>query len=228
VTSRFRRCAPAVFAGACVCLLSACLENYEEDMVINADLSGRVVVRVKLPDVLLTKFDAVRAEFAPKNVEKRFDAASGVSLKSYTLTEERFPQATFDVAFSSLDKLSAAAAANPPVQMLVGAFSVKTADGGRTVIERKLGRGKATAELPADKFAQFKMHFQLPVEILSTDSGFKDTSQNDVRYRWSLADIAAQKPVMLNAVETPTQWLWILGGVGGLLVVAWLGWLAFG
>lgn len=221
----FHRFAAAL---ACACLLSSCLESYEEDMVINGDLSGRAVVRVGLPDLVASKFDAVREQFAPKNIEKRFASLSGVTLQSYTLTEGRYQVATFEVSFSSLENLGAAAAANKPAQMLVGEFAINRGEGGRRVIERKLGRGVATAELPADKFAQFKIHFQLPVEVTGTDSGLKDSSHNDVRYRWSLANIAAQQPTMVNKIVEPPPWLMIFGGGFALLIIAWFAWLAFG
>lgn len=223
-----RRSAAAFLAAGCVCLLSACLESYEEDMVIHADLSGSAVVRIKLPDALLSKFDPVREEFAPANIEKRFKSLSGVSLKRYTITEGRYPEATFEVSFSSLEKLAAAAAANKPAQMLVGEFVVKEDEDGRTVIERRLGGGSATMALPSDKFALFKTHFQRPVELSNSDSGFKDSAHNDVRYRWSLAEIAAQKPSMLNKLVKPLPWLWILGGVAALVALAWVGWKVFG
>ena len=85
--------------------------------------------------------------------------------------------------------------------MVVGEFVVTQDSDGRTVIERKLGNGTATAELPADKYVHYKIHFESPAVLLRTDSGFKDTSHNDVRYRWSLANLAAQKPSMVNKVE---------------------------
>jgi len=228
MTRFLRRFAAVMFSTGCVFLLGACLESYEEDMVINGDLSGRAVVRIKLPDTLLSKYDAVREEFAPKNIQKRFASLSGVSLKNYTITEDRFPEATFEVAFSSLEKLAAAGAANKPAQMFVGEFVVKIDDDGRTIIERKLGNGTATMQLPSDKYALFKTHFQWPVELTNSDSGFKDSAHNDVRYRWSLADIALQKPSMVNKLVKPLPWLWIFGGAAAFLVVAWIAWLTLG
>ena len=192
---------------ACGILLSSCLEGYDEEMVIYPDLSGRAVVKVDLPDALLSKFDPVRAEFEPGKISKRFAPLSGVKLERYSLTEGRLAQATFEVSFSSLEKLNAATAANAPARVLVGEFAVRTDDDGRTVVERKLGAGAEAAELPADKHANYKMHFQSPMVVVRTDSGFKDASHNDVRYRWKLGDIPLQKPAMVNKLAKPAPWV---------------------
>lgn len=222
------RIAAALLTIALPCLLGGCLEGYEEEMVIHSDLSGSATVKVALPDALLSGFDGVHAEFALDRIQKRFGAAKGVKLMGYTLTEGRFPEATFNVAFSSLDALGAAAAANPPAQILVGEFTVKPEAGGRTTIERRLGRGTATMSLPTDKFAIYKTHFRLPVELSNTDSGFKDTSRNDVRYRWSLADIGSQKPSMVNQVVKSWPWAWIFGGAAAVLFSGWVLWMGYG
>ncbi|HEY2574456.1 MAG TPA: hypothetical protein VGH65_10310 [Verrucomicrobiaceae bacterium] len=218
-----RRCIAAL---ACGVLLSSCLEGYDEEMVIYSDLSGRAVVKVNLPDAVLSKFDSVRDEFEPKKIQKRFASLSGVTLERYSLTEGRFAEATFEVSFSSLEKLNAAAAANQPAPMLVGEFVVTKDADGRTIVERKLGLGTATADLPADKYANYKMHFQEPVVVARTDSGFKDASHNDVRYRWKLADISIQKPTMVNKLAKPLPWAWILSGAAALLFGSWIVWLA--
>lgn len=226
MTSLLRRCTTVVLAAACACLLSACLEGYDEEMVINSDLSGSAVVKVKLPDALTSKFDGVREEFAPEKVKSRFGALRGVKLKYYNLSEGRYPEATFEFTFDSVEKLSAAAVANEPVQMLIGEFKVTRQD-GKTVLERQLGNGKTEMPLPDDKFATYKLHFTAPFEIAGTDSGFKDSSHDDVRYRWSLADIAGTKPVMVNKLLAPFPVRNVLIAVFVALVIAWMSWLKF-
>lgn len=196
-------------------------------MVIYSNLSGRAIVKVRLPDSVVSQFDSVQAEFSRQKIEERFASLSGVSLKNYSLSEGRHPEATFEIAFTSLEKLSAAAAANPPAQMLVGEFVVKKDEEGRTVVERNLGKGTATMELPSDKFAQFKIHFQSPVELSNTDSGFKDGSHNDVRYRWSLSDIDRKRPSMINKLVKPFPWVYIVGGAVALLILGRILWPVF-
>jgi len=223
MTDFLRRLTVTSIALFCACGLSSCLDQYSEDMVIHSDLSGEATVTVILPDSLLDKYDAVQKEFSEVNMRKRFDKASGVKLEEYTLTEGRHPEATLRVSFNSLEKLSEAAKQNPPAQMLIGQFTV-TKDGKYTVVERKLGQGTPTMSLPADKNAIYKMHFDMPVEVAHTDSGFFDKSHGDVRYRWSFADLAAQRPVLVNKVLKPLPWLWIVVSVAALIVLAWIVW----
>ncbi len=187
-------------------MLTSCLELYDEEMIIHADLSGSAKVTVKLPDSLVTQFDSVRDEFAEGKIRERFSSLNGVKLDRYSITAGRFPEATFEVSFSSLQKLSAAAEANDPAQLLVGVFNIKK-ENGNTVVERKLGEGKPGVSLPLDKYAVYKMHFQVPVEVVGTNSEFFDKSNSDVRYRWPLASIAAQQPMISNRFVKPLPWL---------------------
>jgi hypothetical protein len=223
MTAFLRRLATTCFALLCACGLSSCLDQYSEEMVIHSDLSGEATVTVILPDTLLEKYDAVQKEFSEANLRKRFDKASGVKLTSYSISEGRHPEVRLEVSFSSLEKLSEAAKANPPAQMLIGQFTISK-DGKYTVVERKLGLGTATMSLPTDKNAVYKMHFDMPVEVAHTNSGFFDKSHGDVRYRWSLADLASQQPVLINRVLKPLPWLWIAVSVAGLIVLAWIIW----
>lgn len=227
MTHILRRSAAALLAFICASLLSSCLEAYEEEMVIKANLSGTAVVKVTLPNAIAAKYSAVHEAFSRQKIEELFESLDGVTLKKYTLSEARNPEATFEVAFTSLEKLSAAAAANKPAQMLVGEFIVKKDAEGKTVIERQLGNGTPLMELPSDKYAQFKIHFQQPVELSNTDSGFKDTSHNDVRYRWSLGQIASQKPSMVNKLMKPVPWILIISTALVLLILGRILWLSF-
>ena len=215
-------------AASCALGLSSCLELYNEEMVIHADLSGEAKVTVELPDVLVEKFAKVHEEFSEKNIRKRFDAVKGVKLRSYTLTEGRKPKATFDVAFSSIEKLNEAIAANPPASVLVGTFTIEKKSEGFRVVERTLGTGTPTLALPDDCYALYKTHFEMPVEMLGTNSTQYDQPHNDVRYRWPMSQIVAIKPVMASKVKRPFPWQWVVLAALALLLVTWFGWLAFG
>ena len=187
-------------------MLTSCLELYDEEMIIHADLSGSAKATVKLPDTLITKFDSVRDKFTKEKIQARFAGLSGVQLISYNITAERFPVATFEVSFTSLQKLSAAVEANDPAQFLVGVFNIKQ-ENGNNVVERKLGEGKPGMDLPSDKNAIYKMHFNVPVEVIGTNSEYFDKSHNDVRYRWTLATIGSQQPLISNRILKPLPWI---------------------
>lgn len=200
-------------------LLTSCLELYDEEMIIHADLSGSAKATVKLPDTLITKFDSVREEFTKEKIQARFAALNGVTLISYNITAERFPVATFEVSFTSLQKLSAAVEANDPTQFLVGVFNIKQ-ENGHSVVERKLGEGKPGMDLPSDKYAIYKIHFNVPVEVVGTNSEVFDKSHNDVRYRWSLATIGEQHPLISNRLLKPLPWMGLAIGFVMLCVIA--------
>ncbi len=200
-------------------MLTSCLELYDEEMIIYADLSGSAKVTVKLPDTLVTKFDTVRDEFTEGKIRARFSSLNGVKLTSYSITEGRFPVATFEISFSSLQKLSAAVEANDPAQLLVGVFTIKK-DNGNIVVERKLGEGKPGMSLPLDKYAVYKMHFNTPVEVVGTNSEFFDKSHSDVRYRWPLATIESQQPLISNRFLKPMPWMEFAIGFVVLCLIA--------
>lgn len=218
MTTLLRRAALLLLAltGA---MLTSCLELYEEEMIIHADLSGSAKVTVKLPDTLMASFDSVRDEFAEGKIHARFADLNGVKLTSYSITEGRFPVATFEVSFTSLQNLSAAAEKNDPAQFLVGVFNIKK-ENGNTVVERKLGEGKPGLSIPLDKNAIYKMHFKVPVEVVGTNSEYFDKSNSDVRYRWSMAAIGSQHPLISNRFVKPPPWLKISVAFVVLCIIA--------
>lgn len=222
---RFRRMVLTGAALLSAMSLTSCLDNYKEEMIIHSDLSGEATVTIVLPDTLLDKYEPVQKELSEASLRKRFDKASGVKLESYEITDGRNPELTLRVSFSSLDKLSAAAKDNAPAQMLIGQFTISK-ENNYTVVQRQLGTGTPTMPLPNDKYVNYKMHFDMPVEVAHTDSGFFDKSNGDVRYRWSLAELNALKPTLVNKVIKPLPWLWIGISVVTLIVLAWYVWQA--
>lgn len=207
-------------------MLTSCLELYDEEMIIHADLSGSAKVTVKLQDTLQSNFDSVRDEFAEGKIRERFSGLNGVKLTSYSITEGRFPVATFEVSFSSLQKLSDAAEGNAPAQFLAGVFKIKK-ENGNIVVERKLGEGKPGMSLPPDKYAIYKMHFNTPVEVIGTNSEYFDKSHSDVRYRWPLATIESQQPLISNRFVNPFPWLKIAIAFVALCLVARIAMMVF-
>lgn len=104
---------------AATMLLSSCLD-YEEDMVIHKDLSGEALVTINLPDSLVSKYDAIQAEFAPAKIQKRFEDLDGVTLVSYEVSADRKPVAKLKLKFKSIDKLNEAIAKNAPAAIVAG------------------------------------------------------------------------------------------------------------
>jgi len=205
---------------SCAFTLSSCLD-YEEHLTIHEDLSGEAVVTIHLPDTLLGKFGDAADQLTEANLRKRFDALSGVKLTSYQYTEGRKPVVTLGIQFSSLEKLSEAAAGNKPASVLVGQFTI-TKEAGKNVIERKLGVGDPVNDLPDFNFANYTTHFD--GTIAKTNSGFFNNHNSDVRYRYKLTEILADQPVMRNEIVKPTPWVLFGAGAIAVIAAAWFIW----
>ncbi len=219
-----RRFLTATFAVATMLSLSSCLD-YEEDMIVNDDLSGQVLVTLTLPDTLISKYEKLGAELEQAKIEKRLENVSGVSLASYQTTGGRQPKITMLFKFSSLDKLSEAVAANPPAAVFAGQYTV-TRENGVTKIDRKLGVGDLGKDLPEFNTAIYKDHFN--GTIAGTNSGFYNNHGQDVRYRYKLTELLAQQPIQTISLTKSIPWMLILGGLAVLAAAAWYGWEYFG
>lgn len=219
-----RRLFTAALAVVAMCSLSSCLD-YDEDMIINADLSGQVLVTLTLPDTLMSKYEKLGAELEQAKIEKRLESVSGVSLASYQNTGGRQPKITMLIKFSSLDKLSEAVAANPPAAVFAGQYTVSR-ENGLTKIERKLGVGDLGKDVPEFNAAIYKTHFN--GTIAGTNSGFYNGFGQDVRYRYKLSDLIAQQPIQTTTLSKSFPWMLILGGLAVIAAIAWYGWEHFG
>ena len=223
---RLTTLARTFIAFASTVLLSSCLDYEEQEMVIHDDLSGEAVVKLTLPDVLLTKFSGVLDEFSKEKLEKRFDLVSGVTLAEYVMnSEKRRPELTLHVKFVSLKKLDEALAANPPAAMLAGRFEV-TRDKGLTTIDRKLGTVTPKDGIGEGNYAMYVMRFESP--IAHTNSGFEDGAHYTVRYRHKVDDVISQQPVLSNSIAKPFPWVWILLSLVVVGGGAYFGWQKFG
>ena len=210
------------FAAALALLLTSCLD-YEEEMWIHSDLSGRAVIKVTLPDIVKDKYAPVQEEFAPAKVKERFAKAKGLTLTSYELDESsRHPIATLDFEFSSLENLSAAAEANGPAVGLMGKFVIEK-DASETKVTRTLGTVTPTLELDDKSYVQYVMHF--PVDLSYTNTTRHDASHDTVRYHYKLEDVFNQQPVLVNTMPKIKDYRMLLIIGTCLAVAAYVGWL---
>jgi hypothetical protein len=206
-------------------LLSSCI-GYDEELTIHENLSGEASVILTLPNVLVTKWESVGTELEKEKIEKRLEKVSGVSLKSYVRTEGRQPTIRMVFAFSSLEKLNEAIAANPPAAVWAGQFTVTKEDGGKTKIDRKLGVGDAGKDLPSGLYALYKTHFD--GTIVATNSKQYNSPAKDVRFRYPLDEMLAQQPLQSTTTAKGWPWTLILICVAAVAGAAWYGWEYFG
>lgn len=218
------RLSSVIAALAATMMLSSCLD-YEEELIINQDLSGQALVTINLPDALVSKYDPVQAEFTPAKMSKRFEDLDGVTLVSYGVTQDRKAVAKLLINFKSIEKLNEAIAKNPPAAIVAGVFTVKK-DGDKTTIERKLGQGEPKGELGDSNYVQYKTHFG--ATISGTNSKFYNSHGQDVRYRETLLNIISQKPIQSTTVVEPKPWAIILFCIAVLAGAAFYGWKLLG
>lgn len=200
--------------------MTSCID-YEEELTIHKDLSGEALLTITLPDALLPKYASVQSAFSQEAITKKFDAMSGVKLEYFSKSTDRKPVIKMRVSFSSLEKLNDAIAANPPASLLGGQFTI-TKEEGKTRIVRKLGQGQELNDLPQSNNVQYKIHFD--GTIASTNSGFYNQMASDVRYRWTLAELLAQKPEQVNVLTKSLPWMWILVSIAVVGGAAYYGW----
>ncbi len=206
------------------CSLSSCID-YEEDMTIHEDLSGEVTVKLTLPDILIDRYASMHEDFKEVNIRKRFKGLDGVRLEGYAIKEGRKPEVELYIKFNSLEQLSIAAAAHPPASILVGKFDV-TKDMGKVIVKRKLGEGDLPLKIQDSNHVIYKCHFD--GSIAGTDSGFFNFHGKDVRYRYQLQDLLAQKPIQTNSLRQPIPWPWIALSAAIIIGTVLAGWKMFG
>lgn len=206
------------------CSLSSCID-YEEDLTIHEDLSGEATVKLILPDVLIERYASMHEDFKEVNIRKRFKGLDGVRLEGYAIKEGRKPEIELYVKFDSLEKLSKAAAANPPASILVGEFDI-TKEIGKVIVKRKLGVGELPVKIQDSSYTIYKCHFD--GSIAGTDSGFFNFHGKDVRYRYQLRDLLAEKPSQITALRPAIPWPWMALSAAILIGAVWAGWKMFG
>lgn len=191
-------------------------------MIIHKDFSGELKATVRLPDALNDQFAGIQTKFSEENIQKLFQDLNGITLTQYEFTPGRRAEAKFSMKFKSLERLNEAIQSRPPVSFLLGTVTVKRED-DRAVIERQLGGGDVQAnQILSSNTAMYLMKFSSPIK--ATNSGFYNNHGQEVRFRYSLAEIQAQKPILSTTVQIPIPWLWI--GLGAIAVFAalWLAW----
>ncbi|CAN5891926.1 hypothetical protein BH11VER1_BH11VER1_00970 [soil metagenome] len=206
------------------CSLSSCID-YEEDLTVREDLSGEATVKLILPDMLIEKYASILEDLKEANLKKRFKNISGVTLEGYAIKEGRRPEIQLYIKFDSLEKLSKAAEANPPASILVGKFEVAK-ELGKVIIKRKLGEGEAPLQVQDTNHIIYKCHFD--GSLAGTDSGFFNFHGKDVRYRYQLQEVMAQKPSQVNTLRPAIPWPWIALSAAVIIGAIWAGWKMFG
>ena len=215
---------------ACALLLTGCLD-YDEEMWLNSDLSGRVSMTIALSDKLsdprLHGKDVLGIDQIRHDVEK----VEGLKVEDVQSFKENGKQVVrLNVAFTSWEKLGWIGRDSTKGGSFAGNMKV-THEHGHTILERSLGAmvdakpkfdgeaivssGLAALFLGNNAFT-YTLH--LPVEPENANSLQVDKANRTVRWRFPLSQLT-REPVTMRVEMKESHLVWWVVIGGGVLVV---------
>ncbi len=224
----------AVLLGGCV--------DYDEEMWLNGDLSGRVNMVISVQEEIVKGTTGLEKDLSEEGVRRDLERLPGVKLESFESFREAGKMvAKLRITFDSLEKLTrheTSAGESTPLSLL-GTLNLRE-EGRKWILERSLTalpetKAKSTG---SDLFAKglgslffsknhltYKLH--LPGEIITANSQRLDGKERTVEWNFTLAQAMREPPVMRAEWRKGFSWVWLFGGAGfigivGLTIVAYL------
>jgi hypothetical protein len=230
-----KRCFPVVLA----LLLSSCLD-YEEEMWLENDLSGRVTMTVMVSDTLANFAEAGTDQLTMEKVRQMIAGTDGLEVEETKSFRENGKQVSrVTIHFEDIHRLSWLASSSKEPAWVIGAIEVEKKD-GRVKLKRTLGPftteatgGSRQQNALARGFSglllgtyslTYTLH--LPGEPLNADSMQVNRKNNTVRWRFPLGQLATSTATMSTeweADEGGGAWWWLLVLSGGG-AMGWWGW----
>ena len=193
----------AGFLGGCV--------DYDEEMWLNGDLSGRVNMVIAVQEEIVKGSTGMEKDLSEAGVRRDVERLSGVKLEGFeSFREGGKVVAKLRIAFDSLEKLTrheASAGESTPLSLL-GAMNLRE-DGRKWILERTLTalpetKAKSTGSdllakglgslLFSKNHLTYKLH--LPGEIITANSQHLDGKERTVEWTYTLAQAMREPPVM--------------------------------
>ena len=236
---RFRqiafRCACSVLACALSLCLSGCLD-YDEEMWLNPDLSGHVVMTISIQEELVRGNTGFEKDMSEDGIRRDLERIPGVKLESFqSFRDAGRVIAKMRIAFDSIEKLtrSESGVAESSPTSLLGAITVHE-EGGKVFLERSMralpqARARSTGEdlllkglgslLLSKDYLTYTLH--VPGELITANSEHIDGDGRTVQWKFTLAQAMREAPEMTVEWKKPFAWVWILvAGVCAVGVVA--------
>ena len=216
--------------------------DYDEEMWLNGDLSGRVNRVISVQEEIVKGTTGLEKDLSEAGVRRDVERLPGVKLEGFeSFRGAGKVVAKLRITFDSLEKLTrheATASESTPLSLL-GAVSLRE-DGRQWTLERTLTalpetKAKSTG---SDLFAKglgsllfsknhltYKLH--LPGEIITANSQHLDGKERTVEWTYTLAQAMREPPVMRAEWKKGFPWVWLLvsGGILGGAAVAMVVWL---
>lgn len=215
--------------------LSGCLD-YDEEMWLNGDLSGRVNMVISVQEEIVKGATGLEKDLSEAGVRRDVERLPGVKLESFeSFREAGKVIAKLRITFDSLEKLTrheTTAGESTPLSLL-GAINLRK-EGRKWILERTLTalpetKTKSTASdlltkglgslLFSKNHLTYKLH--LPGEIITANSQRIDGKEHVVEWNFTLAQAMREPPVMRVEWKKGFPWLWLVAGSGlGIAFVA--------
>jgi hypothetical protein len=234
----FRRCLRLLFVLVIAGLLGGCID-YDEEMWLNGDLSGRVNMMISVQEEIVKGATGLEKDLSEAGVRRDVERVPGVRLESFeSFREAGKVIAKLRITFDSLEKLTrheTGAGESTPLSLL-GSLSLRE-EGRKWLLERTLTalpetKAKSTGSdllakglgslLFSKNHLAYKLH--LPGEIITANTQRIDAKERTVEWNFTLAQAMREPPVMRAEWRKPFPWrLALVGAVMAMaaLVLCW-------
>lgn len=212
--------------------LSGCLD-YEEEMWLNSDLSGRVAMTISLKEEIVRGTTGFEKDLTEEGIRRDVERIPGVKLESFeSFRDSGRMIAKIRLTFDSIEKLTrheTGVADSSPASFL-GAVTVRQ-EGGKVVIERSLRalpttKSKGTAEdilskgigslLFSKNYLAYKLH--VPGELITANTQHIEGKAGTVEWKYTLAQAIREPPTMRVEWRKPFPIMGIT--IGGFVLTA--------
>lgn len=214
---KLRSCLNFSFLIFIASLLGGCVD-YDEEMWLNGDLSGRVNMVISVSEEIVKGSTGFEKDLSEAGVRRDVERLPGVKLEAFeSFREAGKVVAKLRIAFDSVEKLTRherGAGESSPLSLL-GALSLRE-EGRKWVLERTVGalpetKAQSTGSdilakglgslLFSKNHLAYKLH--LPGEIITANSQHLDGKERTIEWNYTLAQAMREPPVMRAEWKKP-------------------------
>jgi len=215
----------ARFAGmiAAMIFLTGCID-YDEEMWLNSDLSGRVAMLVSVPEKLVKGSTGLEKDFSEDTIRRDIERVPGVKLDSYqSFRDAGKVQLKLRISFDSLEKLTRheSGVADSNAVTFLGSITVLK-HGGKIQLERTLRalpetKSQNTGQdllvkglgglFLSNNYLTYKLH--VPAEIITANTARIDGPNRTLEWKYTLAQAMREPPVMTVTWKNSHPAMWI-------------------
>ena len=206
---QLRRAARTVLV-LCALLLGSCVD-YEEEMWLNSDLSGRLTISLSVQEELVRGNTGLERNISEDAIRRDIERIPGVQLESFrSFRDAGKVIEKLMITFDSVEKLSRYEThiADAGAASLLGTFQIHETRGrisfertvpvlpraeGSTVTRDLLVQGLSSLFL-GKNYLDYKLH--VPAEIIRTNTQRVDGASHLIEWRFTLAQAVREPPQM--------------------------------